>query len=261
MSVYQTIGFEILDGGISKITLKRPEKLNALNAVMLNELNQALMTIQQDSSIQAVLITGDGKAFCAGADIQQLVQLDAKSGLAFAKEGQTVFNTLAKLGKPSVAAINGVAIGGGCELALAATFRIANNTAQFAQPEVKLGLIPGYGGTQRLLRLVGPARALDLCLTGRFIDAITAEHWGLISEMTFPEELLSRSMHLLKQLTALAPIAISEIIHVIDQGSELTLEASLNLEAERFARCCTTLDKQEGVDAFLTKRQPHFTGK
>lgn len=246
--------------GILRLTLDRPTALNALNATLLQQLTEQFLTAKEDAKVKALLITGNGKAFCAGADIKQLATLDAQSGLAFAKQGQEVFRLLETLGKPSLAAINGLALGGGCELAMSATLRIAAESALFAQPEVKLGVIPGFGGTQRLARLVGKGRALDLCLTGRMLLAKEALTWGLVSEVVPAELLISRAEAMLQDLLKLAPIALASTMAVIDRGYDLTLDDALALEASYFALCCATKDKQEGVDAFLTKRNAVFSG-
>lgn len=257
----QTLKTTLLDAGILQITLHRPDKLNALNSTVLNELSELFTAVQTDTAIKGILITGEGKAFCAGADISRLAEIDAQQGVLFAEQGQHVFRQLETLGKPSLAAINGFAFGGGCELAMSATLRIASNKAQFGQPEVKLGVIPGYGGTQRLARLVGKGRALDLCLTGRFIDANTALQWGLISEVTEPEQLLPRAITTLTTILAMAPIAVCNVMQVIDAGYDLPLTEALHLEALMFGLTCATEDKREGVSAFLEKRQPNFVGK
>lgn len=256
-----TLKVEHQTGGVLQITLNRPDKLNALSSELLSELLQVLQSAQQDKAIKALLITGEGKAFCAGADINQLAELNAQQGLEFAKKGQLIFRTLEQLGKPSLAAINGYAFGGGCELSMAATLRIASSNAQFGQPEVKLGVIPGYGGTQRLARLIGKGRALDLCLTGRTIKAEEALAFGLISEITTPENLLTRAQELLKNLTALPPLALAAVMQVIDGGYNLSLEDALHLEAVQFAVLCASQDKHEGVNAFLQKRAAHFKGE
>ena len=164
------------------------------------------------------------------------------------------------LGKPSLAAVNGFAFGGGCELAISATLRIASNKAQFGQPEVKLGVIPGYGGTQRLARLIGKGRALDLCLTGRFIDAETALHWGLVSEVVEPDLLLPAAKNILKTILNMAPLAVAGVMEAIDHGYDLSLTDALHLEAVHFAKVCATEDKKEGVAAFLEKRAADFQG-
>lgn len=246
--------------GILTLTLNRPEKLNALSTELLQQLDNILDEVKEDTNVKALLITGEGKAFCAGADISRLAECDATKGYEFACFGQQVLRKLETLGKPSLAAINGYAFGGGCELAMAATLRIANENAQFGQPEVKLGVLPGYGGTQRLARLVGKGRAMDLCLTGRFIDAKTALQWGLVTEMAEPEHLLERAHERLQQVLSMAPIAIQGVMQVIDHGFDLSLDDALHLEAVHFAKSCATADKVEGVSAFLEKRTPQFKG-
>lgn len=249
-----------IEAGILTITLNRPEKLNALNQAMFDELSLLLCQAKEDKSIQGLILTGEGRAFCAGADIKRLAECNAQSGYEFAQQGQAVFRQLETLGKPSLAAINGYAFGGGCELAIAATLRLASTEAQFGQPEVKLGVIPGYGGTQRLARLIGQGRALDLCLTGRFIDAETAKQWGLVSDVVTAETLLYEATRLMKGITALAPLALRAVIESIDHGYNLSLPDALHLEALHFATTCASQDKQEGVSAFLEKRAPQFKG-
>ncbi len=248
------------EDGILVLTLNRPDKLNALNHEVLTALEAILKHAKQNDEVRGILITGEGKAFCAGADIKRLATCDANTGFSFAKKGQAVFRLLETLGKPSVAAINGYAFGGGCELAMSATLRLASDTAQIGQPEVKLGVLPGYGGTQRLSRLVGKGRALDLCLTGRSIDAKTAEKWGLVNEVLPKEQLFSRAKAVLNSILSLAPLAVRSIIDVIHQGYDLPLSDALELEALHFAKVCATEDKQEGVLAFLEKRPAEFKG-
>lgn len=258
---YETLQIENNDRGIRTIILSRPDKLNALSALVLNELEHALIAAESDPKVKGLILTGTGKAFCAGADIKELAAADVQSGLAFARRGQAVFRLLETIGKPSIAAINGFAFGGGCELAMAASLRIASDKAQFGQPEVKLGVIPGYGGTQRLARLVGKGRALDLCLSGRFIAADVALQWGLVTELTSEDDLLKRAHDIMNTITAMAPFAIASVLDVIDAGFDMGLEDGLHLEAVHFANTCGTQDKQEGVAAFLEKRAPNFTGK
>lgn len=250
-----------LTDGVLTLTLNRPEKLNALNQEVLSSLSEAFSMAKNNPAVKAILITGQGKAFCAGADINRLAECDAQSGYQFACAGQDVFRQLETLGKPSLAVINGYAFGGGCELAIAATMRIASTAAQFGQPEVKLGVIPGYGGTQRLARLIGKGRALDLCLTGRFIDAQTAKQWGLVSEVVAPEELAQEAHRILKGLLSMAPLALAGVMEAIDHGYDLSLSDALHLEALHFAKTCASRDKQEGVSAFLEKRQAQFIGE
>lgn len=252
---------ELEQSGILTLTLNRPEKLNALNADVLLALQECFVKAKADAQVKGILITGTGKAFCAGADIGRLAECDAQLGYDFACSGQAVFHQLAHLGKPSIAAVNGYAFGGGCELAIAATMRIASHTAQFGQPEVKLGVIPGYGGTQRLARLIGKGRALDLCLTGRFISAETAQQWGLVSEVVSPDSLLNTARTTLQTMMSMAPLAIMSVLEVIEHGYDLSLDDALHLEAIHFAKVCATHDKQEGVDAFLHKRPAVFKGE
>lgn len=247
--------------GVLQIKLNRPEKFNALSTELLSELHEVLHQAKKDITVKAVLITGEGKAFCAGADINRLAELNTQQGLIFAEKGQHIFRHLETMGKPTLAAINGYAIGGGCELAMATHLRIASTHALFGQPEVKLGLIPGYGGTQRLARLIGKGRALDLCLTGRSIKAEEAFMWGLVTEVTTPENLLSRAYEILHDLIALAPLALKSLIETIDKGYDLPLDDALYLEASQFALLCATQDKQEGVNAFLQKRNAAFKGE
>ncbi|HEX2548791.1 MAG TPA: enoyl-CoA hydratase-related protein [Gammaproteobacteria bacterium] len=250
-----------LKNGILEIKFNRPSALNALNSTFMQLLQDTLLAAKNNTAIKALLLTGEGKAFCAGADIQELTRLNGKDGLAFARRGQEIFNLLESLGKPSLAAINGFALGGGLELAMAATFRIAADTAIFGQPEIKLGVIPGFGGTQRLSRLIGKGRALDLCLTGRTINATDALSFGLVSEVVPKEELQSRAMATLENLIKLPPLALKSIITVINHGYDLTLTDALELEAAHFALCCATKDKVEGTQAFLEKRTAVFVGE
>ena len=251
---------QTIDGGILTITLNRPEKLNALSTDVLHALSELFTTAKENPEVKGVLLTGAGKAFCAGADISRLAECDAKTGYQFACYGQDIFRQLETMGKPSVAAINGYAFGGGCELAMSATLRIAATMAQFGQPEVKLGVIPGYGGTQRLARLVGKGRALDLCLTGRFINAQTALQWGLVSEVVEVDALMAQGQHVLKNILSMAPLAIAGVMESIDRGYDMSLTDALHLEAVHFANVCASQDKAEGVAAFLEKRQAQFTG-
>jgi enoyl-CoA hydratase len=247
--------------GILTVTLNRPEKLNALSTEVLIALKELFIAAKANSKVKALMITGNGNAFCAGADISRLAECTAKTGYEFACDGQAVFRLLDTMGKPSLTAINGFAFGGGCELAISTTLRIASSKASFGQPEVKLGVIPGYGGTQRLARLIGKGRALDLCLTGRFIDAQTALNWGLVSEVVEPDQLLEQGKKILQSILNMAPQAIASVMEVIDYGYDLSLTDALHLEAIHFAKVCATMDKKEGVAAFLEKRTPVFQGE
>ncbi len=247
--------------GVLSLTLDNPEKLNALSTACLEQLDQLLTTAKSDSQTKAILLTGKGKAFSAGADIRRLAECDALAGYEFALMGQSVFHKLEDMGKPSLAAVNGYCFGGGCELAMSASLRMASTNAVFGQPEIKLGVIPGYGGTQRLARLIGKGRAIDLCLTGRSIDAQTALDWGLVTEIAPCEDLQFRAMSLLKELAMMPAVAMEAILSTIHHGYDLSLPDALHLEASHFARTCATQDKQEGVSAFLEKRKAVFTGK
>jgi len=260
MQNYQTIKVSTIETHILKIVLSRPDVLNALNQDMFHELHEVFTYAKVEEKIKAILITGEGKAFCAGADINRLAELNAITGQQFAEDGQAVFRQLETLGKPSLAAVNGYAFGGGCELAMSATMRIASEKAQFGQPEVKLGVIPGYGGTQRLARLIGKGRALDLCLTGRFISAQEALNFGLVSEVVPVDGLEDRAVEILTSLSHLAPLAMQSIMSTIDRGYDLSLDDAMHLEAVHFGRVCATEDRNEGVSAFIEKRKPEFTG-
>jgi enoyl-CoA hydratase len=261
MEQFNLLNVTECEPGILQIVIARPQALNALNAEVMRELTDAFLLAKQKESIRALLLTGEGKAFCAGADIQHLSTLTATTGLAFANHGQKVFSILEQLGKPSIAAINGYAFGGGLELAMAATIRIAAENATFGQPEIKLGVIPGFGGTQRLSRLIGKGRALELCLTGKTMNAHTALQSGLVTEVVGLTDLLTRSHAILHHLIALPKIAQQSLLTVINQGYDLSLEEGLALEAAHFGLCCATQDKKEGVNAFLEKRTPNFIGE
>ena len=245
--------------GVMILKLNRPEKLNSLNDDLLSALARAFDDAKTRTSIRAILLLGEGKSFCAGADINRLAECDAQLGLEFAKKGQAVFNALERLGKPSLAAIHGHVLGGGCELAMSAHLRMAHTKTFLGQPEVKLGVIPGYGGTQRLSRLVGRSRAIDLCISGRFIDANTALNWGLVNWVV-EDDLEQQALDYLSKVAQLPVIAIQGILDSIIVGGDLGLPQALDLEALQFAKSCASYDKQEGVNAFLEKRQPQFKG-
>jgi enoyl-CoA hydratase len=247
--------------GILTLTLNRPKKLNALSAEVLHALAEIFKAAKENPKVKALILTGAGKAFSAGADVTHLAEASMQSGYEFACKGQEVFAQLDALGKPSLAAVNGFAFGGGCELAMAATIRIAAASAQFGQPEVKLGIIPGYGGTQRLARLIGKGRAMELCLTGRFINAETAHNWGLVSEVVAPEILLEKGKHLLSTILKMAPLAIASVMEVINHGYDMSLNDALHLEAVHFAKVFASEDRKEGITAFVDKRDAEFKGE
>ena len=247
---------------LATITLDRPKILNALNAATLAELDAALDDLAGDISIRAVLLTAAGdRAFAAGADIKELTPLTAEQGHAFALRGQAIFRKVETLGKPVIACIQGFALGGGCELAMACTLRIAADNARLGQPEVKLGIICGYGGTQRLPRLVGRGAALKLLLTGSPIDAHEAFRIGLVDEIAPAAQLIQRAEALALEIVANAPLAIAETLRAVDQGLDLSLDDALEREAAGFGHLCGTADKAEGVEAFLNKRPPIWSGR
>jgi enoyl-CoA hydratase len=247
---------------LAVVTLNRPKVLNALNEQSLSELEQVFRDIQGNKDIRAVLITGAGeKAFVAGADIRELAALSALDGEQAALRGQRVFSLIENCGKPVIACINGFALGGGCELALACTLRIASTTAKLGQPEVKIGIIPGYGGTQRLPRLVGKGAALKMILTGEPVSAAEALRIGLVDEVVEPDQLLPRGEQLAHTIAAMPPLAIRDCMRAIHSGFDLHLSTGLELEASLFGLACATNDKAEGTQAFLEKRAPVWTGK
>jgi enoyl-CoA hydratase len=246
--------------GVLQLHLNRPDQLNALSESLLTALSEQLSEASTNDDVKVILLTGEGKAFCAGADINQLAELDAVNGVEFARYGQAVFSQLEECGKPSIAAVHGYVFGGGCELSMAATLRIAANNTVFGQPEIKLGVIPGFGGTQRLTRLVGKGRALQWCLTGEHVAANVAHAAGLVNELVDPTQLQTRALALATSLAAQSPTAMQSILRAIHQGADLTMKDALDLESLYFGLCCATNDKDEGVAAFLEKRQPVFSG-
>ncbi len=244
------------------ITVNRPKALNALNAATLEELRTAFTAVKNDADIRVAILTGAGeKAFIAGADIGELAAQDAIHGKEFAERGQSLLDLIENLGKPVIACVNGFALGGGCEIAMACTMRIASENAQFGQPEVKLGIIPGYGGTQRLPRLIGKGRAMQLVTTGEMISAQEAHRIGLVNEVTPPGELISRAESIAQKIIANGPLAVQYAMEAVNRGMEMPLAEGLHLEARLFGACCATEDKQEGTKAFLEKRRPEFKGK
>ncbi|MES2390861.1 MAG: enoyl-CoA hydratase-related protein [Acidobacteriota bacterium] len=243
------------EGAVTTITLNRPEVLNALNAPMFDDLERAFHQVSADDSIRAILLTGSGdRAFAAGADIRGLVDTDAVSGRKVSERGQQVFSQIERCGKPVMACINGVALGGGCELALACTFRLAAENARFGLPEVKLGLVPGYGGTQRLPRLIGRGAALKIMLSAEMVNATEALRLGLADEVLPAADLMPRAKALAASIAAMAPLAVEGVLEAVNRGDGLPLDTALAVEAEIFGRLCGTADKHEGLTAFLGKR-------
>jgi enoyl-CoA hydratase len=252
----------VREGAVALMTLDRPQSLNALNAALLDDLRRAVLDVGRDRTIRALVISGTGeKAFAAGADLRELAALSPADMYARARLGQDVFGLLERADVPVIAAVNGVALGGGCELAMACTLRIAADTARFGQPEVNLGLIPGFGGTQRLARLVGRGRALDLLLTGRAIDAQEALRLGLIDRVVPASTLLDEARGLAAALAEKPVAAVRGILAAVRGGLDSTLAGGLAIEAATFGLVSATADMREGVTAFLEKRTPVFRGE
>jgi enoyl-CoA hydratase len=258
---YENLLYEVRDG-IAFITFNRPKVLNALNRRTMEELRDALLAARDDAAVQVLILTGTGeKSFVAGADISELAQRTPVDGKDFSLFGQSALHLLETMGKPSICAINGFALGGGCEMALACSIRIASKTAKLGQPEVKLGIIPGYGGSQRLARLCGKGVAHELCLTGEMITAEEAQRIGLVNHVYEPAELLSAAEAMAKKIMGNGPIAVKYTMEAIERGVEMPLEEGLFLEATLFGLCCATEDMREGTKAFLEKRPAAFKGK
>lgn len=259
---YSHILFETDEHGIALITINRPDKLNALSSALILELRDAFDRLAQEASIRAAILTGAGeKAFVAGADIKELALLSAIEAREFALRGQQAFRLLETLAKPTVAAVNGYALGGGLELAMACTVRFASENAKLGQPEVKLGIIPGYGGTQRLPRLVGRGRALEMLLSGDPVAAAEAHRIGLVNAVVPQAELLGYSRSWLHKVLANGPLALGLVLESVDAGLDMGLEAGMRFEAAAFGLSAATEDRREGTRAFLEKRTPVFAGK
>ncbi len=249
-------------GGIHTITIKRPAKLNALNRQTLQELYAAIIDASGDDKVRVIVLTGAGdKAFVAGADIVEIQQQSPTEASSFSAFGQNLMSMIQSLDKPVIAAINGFALGGGMELALACHLRIASDNARLGLPEIKLGIMPGFGGTQRLVRLVGSTRALELCLSGEPITAERAEQLGLVNRVVAADQLEQAVKDMAEPLVKAAPEAVRGILQSVLHGAEIHLEAGLALETARFSLCCATEDMQEGTSAFLEKRSPKFKGR
>ncbi len=262
MVSFEHILFAVDEAGIALVTINRPEKRNALSRAVVMELGAAFDRIAEDAAIRAAIVTGAGdKAFVAGADIGELATLSAVEMRQYSLDGQRVLRRLETAGKPSVAAVNGVALGGGLELAMAATVRVASENARLGQPEVKLGLIPGFGGTQRLPRLVGRGRALEMLLSGEPIGAAEARRIGLVNAVTPQAELPAAARAWLAKVLQNGPLAVRMAMEAVDAGLNGGFGLGLQLEAELFGRNAATADRREGTRAFLEKRAPAFTGK
>lgn len=261
MSGYENLLFEKADG-IGIVTMNRPKALNALNAATMYELDRMVDQLAKDDEVQVVILTGSGdKAFVAGADITEMQSMSAVEGRNWGKLGQAVFNKLENLPKPVIAAVHGFALGGGNELAMACDIRIASDKAKFGQPEVSLGIPPGFAGTQRLARLVGKGRAKELLFTGDMIDAAEAYRIGLVNKVVSQEELMEAAKAMAKKIMSRAPIAVQLCKAAVNEGLDVDLESGVAYEAEVFGLCFATADQKEGMAAFVEKRKPNFTGK
>ena len=249
-------------GAVAYVTLNRPKVLNALNQRTLSELKAAFEDVKRDPMVLGVILTGAGdKAFIAGADISEIAGVSAIEAAEFTRNGQDVVGVIENLGKPVIAAVNGFALGGGCETAMACTIRLATESAKFGQPEVKLGIIPGYGGTQRLPRLVGKGLALQLILSGGMISAQEAFRIGLVNEVVPAAELITRAEAILKQINSNVPLAVKYSIEAVNKGLDTSQVEGMVIESSLFALCAATEDKREGTSAFLEKRDPRFQGR
>lgn len=250
------------DGGVALITFNRPKVLNALNGPTIDELRRAALELKQDDQVRAVILTGAGdRSFVAGADINELAAQTPTGGKEHASAGQHIFNLIENLGKPVIAAINGFALGGGCELAMACTLRLAADTAKIGQPEINLGIIPGYAGTQRLARLVGKAKALELILTGAHISAQEALSIGLVNRVVPAAQLMAEARKLAMELASKPPVAIRYAIEAINRGLDMSFAEGCVFEATLFGLVASTEDMREGTKAFLEKRKPVFRGR
>jgi len=259
------VGYENIitneDQGLGTITVNRPDKLNALNNQTVEELHSAFLDFRENPDVKAVILTGSGdKAFIAGADIGELAKLDSESGRIYGLNGQEMTKQIENYPKPVIAAVNGFALGGGTEVALACHVRIASNNAKMGQPEVKLGLIPGFGGTQRLARLVGKGQAMELILTGKMISAQHALEIGLVNQVVAQGDLLLTCQNLAKKMIVNGPLALEYAIQAINRGLDKTLDEGLLVEADLFGKACLTKDSKEGTLAFLEKRKADFKG-
>lgn len=258
--MYQTL-LTTLGGGIFTITINRPDKLNALNKNVMQELGEAVDEVYHNAEIKSAIITGAGaKAFVAGADISEFVGLSVEEGKALAKKGQDIFFKIENSPKPIVACVNGFALGGGCELAMSCHFRLAADNAKFGQPEVNLGLIPGYGGTQRLTQLIGKGRALELLMSGALIDAATALQYGLVNYVLPQAELINKATAILQTINSKAPLAVANCISAANAVFD-NEKNGYEIELDAFAACFATEDMKEGTAAFLEKRKAEFKGR
>jgi enoyl-CoA hydratase len=249
------------EGCVATLSINNPSSLNALNSAILTELSVTVEEISNDDSINVVIITGEGRAFVAGADIQEMAELNSADGELFGKRGTDLFRRIETLEKPVIAAVNGFALGGGCELAMSCDIRIASESAKFGQPEVGLGITPGFGGTVRMTKLVGPAKAKELIFTGRVIDAMEALSIGLVNKVVPAEELISEAHKMAEIIASKAPVAVRLSKKAINYSTDYPAEESASMENRLFGSCFDTLDQKEGMKAFLQKRKPEFNNR
>lgn len=261
MSSYENLLFEV-ENGIGVITINRPKALNALNAATIYELDRIFTELAKDQTVKVVILTGGGeKSFVAGADITEMQAMSAIEGRNWAKLAQAVFNKLENLPQPVIAAVNGYALGGGCEIAMACDIRIAADHAKFGQPEVSLGIPPGFGGTQRLARLIGKGRAKEMLFTGDMIDAAEAYRIGLVNKVSTSEELMNTAKAMAQKIMSRAPVAVQVCKAAVNEGLDTDLDSAIAYEAEVFGLCFSTADQKEGMTAFVEKRKASFTGQ
>lgn len=258
--VYENLTI-IKTGRVATLTINRPEALNALNSKVLEELTHAVDMIAKDEEIFVLIVTGEGRAFVAGADISEMVGLNPQGARVFAMKGLEAFRKLELMDKPTIAAVNGFALGGGCELSMACDIRIASSKAKFGQPEVSLGVTPGFGGTNRLARLVGPSKAKELIFTGDVIDAVEAQKIGLVNHVTEPDKLMESAAEMAEKIASKAQLAVRYSKEAINRSFEVDIETGMELEKNLFSLCFATQDQKEGMDAFLSKRKPEFKTK
>lgn len=258
--MYDTIKYE-KQGNIALITINRPEALNALNSKVISELEQAVAAVEADTSLAAMILTGEGRSFVAGADIAEQCPMDPAAGRKWGQRGSALMRRIELLPIPTIAAVNGFALGGGCELAMSCDIILASEKAKFGQPEVGLGITPGFSGTQRLPRRVGMAKAKELIFSGKMIKADEAEKIGLVNAVYAPEELMNGAMEMAKSFAANAPVAVRYAKSCIDRGMQMDMDSAIAYENELFALCFATDDQKEGMTAFLEKREKHFSGK
>ena len=255
------VKFEKNDEGIALVTISRPEALNALNKAVIEELAEVITAIENDEDLRVMILTGDGRSFVAGADIGEQSVLDVAGGLAWGIRGSKLFKRIEDLTIPTIAAVNGFALGGGCELAMACDIIIASEKAKFGQPEVGLGITPGFSGTQRLVRRVGIGQAKELLYTGDMIKADKAKEIGLVNDVYAPEELIDKAYELARRITKNAPIAVRYTKNAVNRGVEAPMDEAIRIENDLFAMCFATEDQKEGMNAFLEKRDKVFKNK